>query len=197
MYWDACAAQFRSTHPDIYRKEGNTKRNPLRQTFTHPVTGAKYRGRAENCPWEGVPPKPTVYIPLPAKSIRWVRAAQEAVATSVRSSNAPFRAELIRQYGERCVITDAETYLDAAHIRPVKLFADWDTDVNLAGNGLMLRKDIHWAFDNGYWSALPNGHVVWRAGYVFPDRFARTTLSMTDAQRLNMAGHYDWWLSQQ
>jgi hypothetical protein len=146
-------------------------------------------------------PAEIVYQPKPAYVVSWQASETEALAKRVRSSNAPFRAELFRQYGARCAITGGSYNLDAAHIRPVRLFDDWDTDCNEADNGLVLRRDVHWAFDHGYWSIDPayqdvhpgHGYVMVREGYRFPSVSWTSFPKLTAGQLDYLAGHYAWW----
>jgi putative restriction endonuclease len=70
-----------------------------------------------------------------------------------RLGQATFRIELEKQYQMRCAVTGERTrrVLDAAHIKPFSLV----TEHNLS-NGLLLRKDIHKLFDDGYVTVTPD-----------------------------------------
>lgn len=61
-----------------------------------------------------------------------------------RRGQQKFRRALIRRYGGRCAVTgcDIEALLEAAHIVPYM-----GEEYNDAGNGLLLRTDIHTLFD--------------------------------------------------
>lgn len=68
--------------------------------------------------------------------------------------NARFRIEVVAAYDYTCALTghrlltiDAGSIVDAAHIHP---FAD--SRNNDPRNGLALRKNAHWAFDEGLWT---------------------------------------------
>ncbi|WP_249153023.1 HNH endonuclease [Bradyrhizobium sp. AUGA SZCCT0240] len=66
---------------------------------------------------------------------------------SLRRGQKQFRDRLIRRYGVRCQISgyDFTAALEAAHIRPYASSED-----NGAGNGLLLRSDLHTLFDLGF-----------------------------------------------
>ncbi|WP_375790737.1 HNH endonuclease [Bradyrhizobium sp. vgs-9] len=66
---------------------------------------------------------------------------------SLRRGQKQFRDRLIRRYGLRCQISgfDFAAAIEAAHIRPYASSED-----NGAGNGLLLRSDLHILFDLGF-----------------------------------------------
>jgi putative restriction endonuclease len=66
---------------------------------------------------------------------------------SLRRGQAQFRQRLIRRYGLRCQISgyDFSAAIEAAHIRPYAKCQE-----NGAGNGLLLRSDLHTLFDLGF-----------------------------------------------
>ena len=74
-----------------------------------------------------------------------------------RLGQATFRIELEKQYEMRCAVTGERTrpVLDAAHIKPFSLVKEH----NLS-NGLLLRKDIHKLFDDGYVTVTPDRHFL-------------------------------------
>ena len=75
------------------------------------------------------------------------------VLVPTRLGQGAFRIELERQYETRCAITGERTrpVLDAAHIKPFKLVGQHSLP-----NGLLLRKDIHKLFDDGYVTVTPD-----------------------------------------
>jgi putative restriction endonuclease len=70
-----------------------------------------------------------------------------------RLGQATFRIELERQYQVRCAVTGERTrpVLDAAHIKPFSLVKE-----HSLSNGLLLRRDIHKLFDDGYVTVTPD-----------------------------------------
>ncbi|NNH84469.1 HNH endonuclease [Rhizobium laguerreae] len=66
---------------------------------------------------------------------------------SLRRGQEQFRERLIKRYGLRCQISgnDFAPAIEAAHIRPYAVSRD-----NGAGNGLLLRSDLHTLFDLGF-----------------------------------------------
>lgn len=70
---------------------------------------------------------------------RWVMRA-----ILLRRGQDEFRRQLIEIYDEKCVVTGCRivAILEAAHVRPVS-----DGGETAAGNGLLLRADIHTLFD--------------------------------------------------
>lgn len=84
-----------------------------------------------------------------------------------KARNAAFRSNLLRVYGATCMVSGEILHtpngllnLDAAHIIPVETGGSDDVR-----NGLLLGKDIHWAFDKGLFSISEN-HQVLLSGYV-------------------------------
>ena len=63
-----------------------------------------------------------------------------------RRGQSQFRTMLLDAYGNRCAVTRANEpiVLEAAHIQPYS-----GPESNVAGNGLLLKSDIHKLFDNG------------------------------------------------
>ena len=72
-----------------------------------------------------------------------------------RLGQGAFRVLVTDVYERRCAITRERTLpaLEAAHIRPYG-----DGGVHEAGNGLLLRRDIHSLFDAGYVTITPDFH---------------------------------------
>jgi putative restriction endonuclease len=75
---------------------------------------------------------------------------------------AAFRKVLFREYGEVCIASgecisggSAGSNLDAAHIMPVELGGTDDPR-----NGLILSKDLHWAFDKGLFGIGDNYEII-------------------------------------
>lgn len=66
---------------------------------------------------------------------------------SLRRGQSQFRERLIRRYGLRCQISgyDFAAAVEAAHVRPYAAYEE-----NGAGNGLLLRSDLHTLFDLGF-----------------------------------------------
>ncbi len=79
--------------------------------------------------------------------------AGKPVLVIPRLGQATFRIELERQYQMRCAVTGERTrpVLDAAHIKPFSLVKE-----HSLSNGLLLRKDIHKLFDDGYVTVTPD-----------------------------------------
>lgn len=76
---------------------------------------------------------------------------------NARRGQPKFRAELLKLYDEKCVITDCGTVeaLEAAHITPYIEERSYQLS-----NGLLLRADIHTLFDLFLISIDPNQRVV-------------------------------------
>jgi putative restriction endonuclease len=79
-----------------------------------------------------------------------------------KARNAAFRKTLLEAYGPRCMgsgelidTPNGLVNLDAAHIIPVE--AGGSDDVR---NGLLLSKDLHWAFDKGLFSITAEYKVI-------------------------------------
>ncbi len=82
--------------------------------------------------------------------------------TKLKARDTAFRKKLIQTYGPTCLasgeLMEAPSgifNIDAAHIVPVK--AGGTDDIR---NGLLLSKDIHWAFDKGLFSITNNYSIV-------------------------------------
>jgi putative restriction endonuclease len=79
-----------------------------------------------------------------------------------KARSAAFRKSLLRTYGSCCMASgeqintpSGQLNLDAAHIVPVELGGTDDIR-----NGILLSKDLHWAFDNGLFSLNRDFRVV-------------------------------------
>jgi predicted restriction endonuclease len=80
-------------------------------------------------------------------------ARERVMAQIVRRRGQPeFRRQLLAAYRGRCAISgcDATEALEAAHITPFR-----GTDTNRAGNGILLRADLHTLFDLGLLAISP------------------------------------------
>jgi predicted restriction endonuclease len=85
--------------------------------------------------------------------------------TTVRKArDRAFRAALLSEYGSLCAFTDRGytspvppriVGLDAAHIVPVEASGS-----DHPANGLLLAKDIHWAFDRGLIGVSENREII-------------------------------------
>lgn len=75
-----------------------------------------------------------------------------------RRGQRAFRAKLLRIYGGRCAITacSIEAILEAAHVTPYL-----GPDTNKAGNGMLLRADIHTLWDLGLIAIDPESMKLW------------------------------------
>lgn len=76
----------------------------------------------------------------------------------LRRGQRAFRTKLLRIYGGRCAITACaiEAILEAAHVTP---YLGPDTDK--AGNGMLLRADIHTLWDLGLIAINPESMKIW------------------------------------
>lgn len=83
--------------------------------------------------------------------------AYELVQRRLRRHQSEFRDRLMRAYDGRCAIsgTNVAAVLEAAHIEPHVERAD-----NSAGNGLLLRSDLHALFDEGLLRVHPQTLAV-------------------------------------
>jgi putative restriction endonuclease len=91
------------------------------------------------------------------------RALTETI-TVRRARDRAFRAALLSEYGSLCAFTDRGytspvppriVGLDAAHIVPVEASGS-----DHPANGLLLAKDIHWAFDRGLIGVSENREII-------------------------------------
>jgi putative restriction endonuclease len=109
-------------------------------------------------------------------------------ATRPRVAQGTFRARLLDAYGRRCAITGEHTeiVLEAAHIQPYL-----GPRSNHVQNGLLLTKEFHALFDNGYATVTP-GYTVrissrlkseWRNGARYYPFDGRSLLLPDDAAR--------------
>lgn len=75
-----------------------------------------------------------------------------------RRGQRAFRTKLLRIYGGRCSITNCniEAILEAAHVTPYL-----GPDTNKAGNGMLLRADIHTLWDLGLIAINPESMKLW------------------------------------
>ncbi|MFZ3173400.1 MAG: HNH endonuclease [Thiobacillus sp.] len=75
-----------------------------------------------------------------------------------RRGQRAFRSKLLRIYGGRCAITacSIEAILEAAHVTPYL-----GPDTNKAGNGMLLRADIHTLWDLGLVAINPASMTLW------------------------------------
>lgn len=75
---------------------------------------------------------------------------------AIRRGQGPFRDGLLRAFDRRCCISGSsvEATLEAAHIRPYRGAGSHE-----AGNGLLLRSDLHTLFDLHLLTVLPVGAV--------------------------------------
>lgn len=73
-----------------------------------------------------------------------------------RLGQGSFRVLVTDAYERRCAVTGEKTLpaLDAAHIKPYS-----DNGQHLISNGVLLRRDLHALFDNGYITITPDLHV--------------------------------------
>ncbi|MER8511878.1 HNH endonuclease [Mesorhizobium sp. M1060] len=91
-----------------------------------------------------------------------------------RQGQSEFRKLLLNAYNGACAVTGCSfaDLLDACHIDPVSN----ETSVHSAGNGIILRTDLHTLFDLGFLAIDPESRTVW----ISPD--------LTDATYLKLAG---------
>jgi predicted restriction endonuclease len=80
--------------------------------------------------------------------------AQRLIA--IRRGQHTFRRGLLGAFDRTCCISGSrvEATLEATHIRPYR-----GTGSHVAGNGLLLRADLHTLFDLGLVTVLPYGTV--------------------------------------
>ena len=77
--------------------------------------------------------------------------------TRARLGQGTFRVLVTEAYSRRCAITGERTLpvLDAAHIKPYS-----GDGMHVVSNGLLLRKDLHRLFDDGYITVSPEYRVL-------------------------------------
>lgn len=93
---------------------------------------------------------------IPFKPSAELKAGKNIRQVKRRNGQADFRIELLRAYGCCCVTECAvEPALDAAHIDPHQSEAS-----NHPQNGLLLRKDLHFLFDNNLLAFHPESRKV-------------------------------------
>jgi putative restriction endonuclease len=80
-----------------------------------------------------------------------------AAQVVLREGQGTFRARLLDAYERRCAITGERTglVLDAAHIQPYL-----GPQSNHVQNGLMMTKEFHTLFDNGYVTVTPEHRIL-------------------------------------
>lgn len=88
-------------------------------------------------------------------------------------------------YGYRALV-------QAAHIKPVRMFPEGDPAANELDNGLALRADLHTAFDLGLWTVDSAGFCDWRPNSLLHRLLPCSKLRLTPRQKRYMAGHYKW-----
>lgn len=80
--------------------------------------------------------------------------APEVVTVTARQRStkqqAVFRANVMLNCGGRCVVTDSEEGIEAAHIQDLKAGGDYAT-----ANGIMLERGLHYLFDRGLMAINP------------------------------------------
>jgi hypothetical protein len=116
--------------------------------------------------------------------------------TTVRHGQAKFRQGLLRR-DKVCIITGCplRPMIDAAHIRPMKLCRDgeyYDLD-----NGMLLRADLHKAFDNALFTIGDDGVLIVDPSAWFTIAFNQVRRKLTSGQRAYLAGHRQWFLARQ
>jgi hypothetical protein len=76
----------------------------------------------------------------------------------LRRGQRAFRTRLLQIYGGRCAITkcSVEVILEAAHVTPYL-----GPDTNKAGNGILLRADLHTLWDLGLIAINPETMKIW------------------------------------
>ena len=96
------------------------------------------------------------FIPISTRKLISVPEKQK------KARNASFRKKILTNYNYRCAVSSERILspsghynLDAAHIIPVEVGGTDDPR-----NGLLLSKDLHWAFDKGLFGIDENGKVI-------------------------------------
>jgi putative restriction endonuclease len=86
-----------------------------------------------------------------------------------------FRTKLLRIYGGRCAITACpiEAILEAAHVTPYL-----GPDTNKAGNGMLLRADIHTLWDLGLIAINPVSMRIWISPNLVGSKYERFSNTM-------------------
>lgn len=156
--------------PISYRLNGGTITNDHLDDILHGIDEADARHSEE----EGV--RSVVPNEFDSDLDDMLDARRMALKLAYRRERAPqFRRALLDAYDARCAITNADnpTTLEAAHIYPYR--GSW---TNAVQNGLLLRADIHRAFNDG---ELAIDTRTWTV--VVASRVARTTLAREVAGR--------------
>jgi putative restriction endonuclease len=80
----------------------------------------------------------------------------EPVLTLPRLGQGSFRVMVTDAYERRCAVTNEKTLpaLDAAHIKPYS-----ESGQHIVSNGILLRRDLHALFDQGYITITPSNKV--------------------------------------
>ena len=106
-----------------------------------------------------------------------LRVTRQIVA---RRGQPKFREALLDAYSRRCAVTgtDAESVLEAAHIRPYR-----GPESNVVANGLLLRADIHTLFDLALLAIQPGSLEI-----AISKALARSPYAELDGKPLNVPG---------
>ena len=171
-----------------YKDNPETKRkaNATRRT----VNGKRIYPAHPDHP-DHTPRPPKVYNPAS------YAAPYRSATSMVRPGGYAFRKALLDATGH-CKLTGCpyHSLIEAAHIKPVKL-CDPDEYYDL-DNGMLLRADLHKAFDRGMWTVDENGWVTPCDTFKI-ERVARTIRwrpSWTSGQLRRLAGHREWAITQ-
>lgn len=123
--------------------QGKTERDPIRAARLAAEIAADQRGIPEDLAGR--------FLPLDVDEREF--ALREV---STREGQGAFRLRLLRAYGNQCAITGEHTVpvLDAAHIQPYL-----GPRSNHVQNGLLLTKEFHALFDQGYVGVTPDYQV--------------------------------------
>jgi HNH endonuclease len=118
------------------QRSGLVVRTDIAEAFDHEIARHR-RNEGQSSPTKPLPPK--------------AEAEREELTREIRARQGagPFRNALMRAYGKSCAITGCKVHalLEAAHIVRYA-----DRGANTTSNGLLLRADIHTAFDL---------HLIW------------------------------------
>lgn len=102
---------------------------------------------------------------------------RKTTTQKARPGQAQFRAELMKRYNGKCVVTRfaLPEVLEAAHVMPHTGDPKWDHP----DNGLLLRRDLHSLFDAMLWSIDPKSNRVRLA-----DRLKATSYGKLDGRQI-------------
>lgn len=95
-------------------------------------------------------PEPTPEEVAEAKRVR-----REAFLRDARQQSS-FRRRVLSNFDCRCAITGARLVVEAAHFEGFADGGDYST-----GNGIALRRDLHWLLDHGHMGIHPKTMEVW------------------------------------